>query len=409
VGRRHQRLAAGLAAAAAFVLVGFATSGPVHRTTAPVRRAAVDHRSHLRPVRRHAPRRPSQFLVVSFDGAGGVRLWPYWRAIARRAGAHFTFFVSGVYLLDEARRKLYRPPRHTAGSSDIGFAQPQGPLSATALVRGMVRQLALAYREGHELGTHFGGHFCAPYSGNVGEWTAANWRRELDEFDKLLFRVSANNRLRPAVRLPFGPAEVIGERTPCLQGNMHVLLPVLAARGFRYDASQQSPLGTWPRRERGLWELPLLEIPFAGHTFRVLSMDYNFFANQTIAGTPLRAIERETYVSLWRAFRASYFGNRAPLSFANHFETWNEGAYDRALARVLLRACRLPEVRCVSFRELVDWLDVQPRARLRRYRLGRFPRFGSSHRAARPPLNRRHTAAPHRLRNARAASILRST
>jgi hypothetical protein len=132
-------------------------------------------------------------------------------------------------------------------------------------------------------------------------------------------------------------------------------------------------LGTWPTRELGVWELPLLEIPFVGHTFRVVSMDYNLFANQTAAGTPLHEIEQQSYLTLWGAFRASYLGNRAPLSFANHFETWNGGAYNRALARVVLRACRLPEVRCVSFSELVDWLDAQPAARLRRYESGRFP------------------------------------
>jgi uncharacterized protein len=37
-------------------------------------------------------------------------------------------------------------------------------------------------------------------------------------------------------------------------------------------------------------------------------------------------------------------------------------AYDRALARFLLESCRLAEVRCVSFRELVDWLEAQPAA-----------------------------------------------
>lgn len=122
--------------------------------------------------------------------------------------------------------------------------------------------------------------------------------------------------------------------------------------------------------------MPLLEIPFVGHTFRVVSMDYNFFANQTgaVSTSPSEApaIERETYLSLLRAFRTTYRGNRAPLSFANHFETWNHWAYDKALARVVLRVCRLPEVRCVSFRELVDWLDAQPPGRLRRFRAGRF-------------------------------------
>ena len=88
-----------------------------------------------------------------------------------------------------------------------------------------------------------------------------------------------------------------------------------------------------------------------------------------------RRVERETYLSLRRAFRESYFGNRAPLSWGNHFETWNHWAYDKALARFLLETCRLPEVRCASFRELVDWLDAQPPARLQRLRRGKFKRL----------------------------------
>ena len=340
--------------------------------SAALPRPAVRHRRHPRP------RRPPQFVVVSFDGSGGVRLWPYWRWIARRAHAHFTFFVSGVYLLDEARRSLYRPPRHSPGASDIGFAQPEGDISAPTVVRGMLQQMTLAYAQGHEIGTHFNGHFCAPYRGNVGEWTAADWRRELNQFDRLLFHVSDYNRIRPRVRLPFGPGEVVGDRTPCLQGNLPVLYRVLARRGFRYDASRVGVLGDWPRREQGIWSVPLVEVPLVGHTFKVISMDYNLYANQTSAReAPLsaaRGIEQETYATLWRAFRTSYYGNRAPLAWGNHFETWNHWAYDHALARFLVRACRWREVRCVSYRELADWLDAQPPRLLERFRAGRFPR-----------------------------------
>jgi len=315
-------------------------------------------------------RRPPQFVVVSFDGAGGERLWTYWRPLARRARAHFTFFVSGVYLLDEARRALYDPPRHERGRSDIGFAQAEDGRSAQEVVRGTLRQIATAYREGHEIGTHYNGHFCAPYGGSVGEWSAADWRWELDEFDDLVFGASANNRLHPPMRLPFGPDAIVGGRTPCLEGRMRVLYPVLARRGFRYDASQVARLGEWPRRQLGIWSVPLLEIPLAGHTFEVVSMDYNFLVNQT--GTP-RSVERETFLSLRNAFRTSYFGSRAPLSIGNHFETWKGWAYNRALARFLLETCRLPEVRCASARELVDWLDAQPAPKLRRFRAGHFP------------------------------------
>jgi peptidoglycan/xylan/chitin deacetylase (PgdA/CDA1 family) len=375
--RRRRRLAIVLVGAAC---VAGLVAGAGCRSTGATRETPRAQPTHVRrpPHGRARPRRPPQFVIASFDGSGGVRLWTYWRSIARRAHAHFTFFVSGVYLLDEARRILYHPPRHLPGRSDIGFAQPERNRSARAMVRGMLGQITAAYREGHEIGTHYNGHFCAPYSGNVGEWNAADWTRELDQFDKLLFRASANNDLRPRVRLPFGPDEIVGGRTPCLQGNLRVLYPVLARRGFRYDASQLSPLGDWPRRELGLWDVPLLEIPFVGHTFKVVSMDYSFFANQTggVSGPPsaARGIELETYRSLWAAFRTSYLGKRAPLSIGNHFETWNHWAYDHALARFLLRACRLPEVRCASFRELVDWLDAQPPRLLRRYRSGLFPR-----------------------------------
>jgi len=317
-----------------------------------VRRAAL-----VAPTRVHDPKRlpvpdrhrkvtrPPQFVVVSFDGSGGSRLWTYWRGVARRAHAHFTFFVSGVYLLDWSRRMLYRPPEHRAGSSDIGFA-----LEDEGGSRAMLRQIAGAYLEGHEIGTHYNGHFCAPYAGSVGEWTAADWSRELSEFDKLLFDV---NRFE----LPFGPGEVVGGRTPCLQGDLATLYPVLARRGFRYDASRQARLGTWPKRVLGIWSVPLLEIPFVGHTFRVVSMDYNLLANQ-VEESPA-TIERETYLSLLGAFRTSYRGNRAPLSIGFHFETWDSWAYDHALARFLLRVCPLPDVRCASDRELVDWLDAR--------------------------------------------------
>jgi hypothetical protein len=146
-----------------------------------------------------------------------------------------------------------------------------------------------------------------------------------------------------------------------------VLYRVLARRGFRYDASALAPIGSWPRRRLGIWSIPLLEIPFPGRSFRVVSMDYNLFANQT-AGVSAPAsleprIERETYLTLRGAFRRLYRGNRAPFVYGSHFETWNHWAYDSALTRFLLETCRLPDVRCASYRELVDWLDARRRGR----------------------------------------------
>jgi hypothetical protein len=312
------------------------------------RRPAAQRHAH-----RIAPRPKSrpQYVVVSFDGSGGTQLWPYWRAVARKVHAHFTFFVSGVYLVDWAHAREYRPPRHEPGRSDIGFAP------TPEVVRGTLDQIATGYREGNEIGTHFNGHFCAPYPGNVGEWDAADWQRELHQFDGFMFR---------GRKLPFGQSEVVGERTPCLEGKLPTLYRVLARNAFRYDASRVALLGAWPKRELGIWSVPLLEIPFVGHTFRVISMDYNFLANQIDESDA--TVEAETLSSLRDAFRTLYHGSRAPLSIGYHFETWHNGAYDRALVRFLTETCGLQDVRCTSIRKLVDWLDLRfPRLALYRH------------------------------------------
>jgi hypothetical protein len=76
---------------------------------------------------------------------------------------------------------------------------------------------------------------------------------------------------------------------------------------------------------------------------------------------PPAEVERETYVALRDAFRATYRGNRAPLTIGSHFQTWNHWAYNRAIARLLREVCPLPDVRCASARELADWLDFYRR------------------------------------------------
>jgi hypothetical protein len=54
-----------------------------------------------------------------------------------------------------------------------------------------------------------------------------------------------------------------------------------------------------------------------------------------------------------------YSGNRAPLILGNHFNRWNGGIYTDALTDFLQRACGRPQVQCVSFSQLADWLDAQ--------------------------------------------------
>jgi hypothetical protein len=301
--------------------------------------------------------------MISFDGSGDAALWRHWRAVANRTGARFSFFLSGVYLLTPSDARLYHPPRHPAGRSDIGFSPDE------AAVRALVHQIDLGYDEGEEIGTHYNGHFCAPYAGNVSTWTEADWRREIDQFHALLHHAG--------VAVP--DAEIQGGRTPCLEGRLGQLYRALRAEGMTYDTSRTANPADWPRRIHGIWSFPLALIKLIGTPWDSLSMDYNFFVNQSQAQTVPRArsrvLARDAYLSLLRYFRQNYHGDRAPVDIGNHFATWNHGAYVTALTRFVETVCRKPEVRCVTYSTLVHWLDAQPARFLARDRAGRFRRL----------------------------------
>ncbi|GAA3778238.1 hypothetical protein ACFS5L_27985 [Streptomyces phyllanthi] len=329
-----------------------------------------------RPQRLEPGRKPPQFVVFSWDGAGedGQRLFSHFRKVARANNATMTYFLSGVYMLPEEKRELYLPPRHAPGSSDIGFNDIQG-------IKDTVAQLRGAWLEGNEIGTHFNGHFCGS-GGGVGEWSVEEWKSEIDQAKAFLKSWKTNTGAREGVPLPFDyDKELIGARTPCLEGQQNFMR---AARdlGFRYDTSGVGSQ-VWPRKTEGLWDIPMQLVPVPGRAFETLTMDYNFYVNQSGARAGAPAMHRhwgdQFRDGLLHGFERAYRGNRAPLIIGNHFESWNGGAYMRAVEQTIERVCTRSEVRCVSFRQLVDWLDAQdPEVldRLRTLKVGQAPAKG---------------------------------
>ena len=65
------------------------------------------------------------------------------------------------------------------------------------------------------------------------------------------------------------------------------------------------------------------------------------------------------YRSIRAAFDARYAGDRAPMSVAYHFESWNHGAYRDALLHLLSDVCGRADVRCTTYRDVANWLDRQ--------------------------------------------------
>ncbi|MFF2809583.1 hypothetical protein ACFVT2_20870 [Streptomyces sp. NPDC058000] len=313
------------------------------------------------PQKLEPGQKPPQFVVFSWDGAGevGNGLFPRFRKLAKDHNASMTFFLSGLYLLPESKKRMYRPPNNRVGASDIGYLNDDH-------IRATLTNVRAAWLEGHEIGTHFNGHFCGTSSGSVAHWTPAQWDDEIEQAMSFVTKWRTNTGFTDLDPLPFDYSkELVGGRTPCLLGQDN-LLPTARKRGWRYDASSPGGLQVWPDKKQGVWNFPLQQMPFPGHSFEVLSMDYNILANQSKNSTKAppanypgwRKQATEAYIS---GFRRAYETNRAPFFIGNHFERWNGGIYMDAVEEALKHIAddRLKDVRLVSFRQLCDWLDAQ--------------------------------------------------
>lgn len=321
----------------------------------------------LKPKKLKPGEKPPQFVVFSWDGAleGDDHRFSHFRQVARESGAHMTFFLTGIYLLPESKKSLYRPPQHNPGSAAISY--PTVPHIQTTL-----EQLRGAWKDGHEIGSHFNGHFCGPKGG--GDWSAGEWKSEIEQTYAFMKEWKTNTGFTKEAPLPFDPdREVVGGRAPCLEGQQN-LLAAAKPFGWRYDASSSGDFQIWPSKAGGLWNFPLQLLPLEGKEVQVLSMDFNFLYHQSgdsTEGDPAKypAWQTQVATSYMNGFNRVYNGSRAPMFIGNHFEDWNGGIYMNAVEDVMRKVCPRKEVRCVSFRELADWLDVQDPKVLDRLRL----------------------------------------
>ena len=302
---------------------------------------------------------PPQFVVFSWDGAGDTDagLLTHFRKVAKETGASMTLFLSGLYVLRGRDAKEYRPPRNAVGRSDI-------PFLSDASVRRTIEGIGAAWSEGHEIGTHFNGHFCSG-PGSVANWSAADWESEIEQAMWMVTHWRTTTGWDDIPSLPFDYGkELIGSRTPCLLGQDN-LLPTAAKLGWRYDSSLGGKQ-VWPSQFTGttIWDLPLSQIPFPGHRYEVLAMDYNYMANQsgpqpTKDPTHHAKWGQEAYGALMAGHERALNGNRAPMIVGNHFEQWNGGVYMDAVEKSMRTMSQDKDTYLVSFRQLVDWLEAQ--------------------------------------------------
>lgn len=306
-------------------------------------------------LRRLAPgERPPQFVVFSFDGAGSHEHWARIRDVAARSDARVTGFLSGLYLVPDEERARYTGPGHPTGRSSIGFG------GTRAEVDRLVADLNLARELGHEIGTHYNGHFCAGAEPSGRTWSQAMWTDELTSFRGFV------ESARTDLGLRVEQAEIVGGRTPCLEGDWAQAFPAMASAGLRYDTSQVVRGITWPTehatphgtiREYGM---PTVTVPALGR--KVVLMDYNlWYVLNGAKDEPARAEEfRQVTLGAYRAaYESALAGNRAPLVIGNHFNEWSGGGFSAAVEDFLGEVCLRPETVCATYSQVDAFLDRQ--------------------------------------------------
>ncbi len=324
-----------------------------------------------------AVNRPPQFVLLAFDGSKSLSMWQETREFARRNNVKFTYFVSGVYFIANSDKTLYAEPARGLGQSAIGWGGTADEIQARN------QHVVAAISEGHEIASHANGHF------DGSKYSALQWEMELRQFRDIMRNGwELYGRKKPSrVWNQYFDKNLIGFRAPQL-GHSSATLNVLNASGYTYDTSKVENMSYWPQKIMGIWNFPLAGLRIEGTSQRTLSMDYNFYVADSNGkpgpATEWSRYEEQMYNTYIRYFQNNYYGNRAPVDIGHHFSRWNGGAYWKAMQRFAQSVCSLPEVECVTYRELNEFLNQADPATIKQYQAGSFEKW--NHKVGQLPL-----------------------
>lgn len=291
-----------------------------------------------------------QYVLISFDGARDNAQWQRSRTLARKTGAHFTYFLSCVGLLTRETRTAYRGPE--GYRSNVGYAASRDDIAVR------LREIWTARLEGHEIASHACGHL------DGGKWSAAAWHQEFNAFTSVLKDAWSINAIpyEPEGWKEFAAHDIVGFRAPYLSTGKG-LETALVDSAFAYDASGVSRDPEVPEIHHGIEHFALPMIPEGPGRRRVLAMDYNLFVRHSGGNEQPDTdgvFEQRTYDAFREAFEHEYGGKRQPLQIGLHFTLMNGGAYWRALERFAGEVCARADVRCVSYRDYLAETAKRP-------------------------------------------------
>jgi hypothetical protein len=300
-----------------------------------------------------------QFVLVSFDGSRQLEIWKMISDLEDELGQSgtrldVTHFINAAYFLTPQNRHLYKGPGQIAGKTNIGVSED------LEHVKNRILEVNKAIAHGDEIAVHTVGHFSGLH------WSKEDWLSELDQFNLIMFGLNKmySNETMPKINL--AADSMVGFRAPYLDHGNNLFEALHVLPGYRYDSSEVGDGVSWPTKDgSGLWHIPLGMMTRGENKRNVLVMDYNWYEQDTHVteklkrGTPeWQHVYDETLKGLKDYFLLNYRGNRAPVLIGYHFETWNDGVYWEVLKTFVKQVCGRQEVRCGTFKELVNYLDT---------------------------------------------------
>ncbi|MCI1000804.1 polysaccharide deacetylase [Ochrobactrum sp. C6C9] len=291
----------------------------------------------------------TQYVLISFDGAHDNALWTRSRELAKKNNARFTYFLSCVFLMTRKDRASYQPPHKKAGVSNVGFAQTRDEI-ATRL--GNIWQ---AHLEGNEIASHGCGHFDGT------SWSTADWNKEIGAFRRIVADAYKNNGIdgEPEGWRNLALNGINGFRAPYLAASKPVQ-DALKANGFRYQASSVTRGPELPQIAGQFASFGLPLIPEGPSKRPIVGMDYNLYVRHSKAKEmpdQSAAFEERAYKAFRAAFDKQYDGERIPLQLGFHFVLMNDGAYWRAMERLVSEVCTKADVKCTTYGDYLNSLD----------------------------------------------------
>ena len=312
----------------------------------------------------HATSSEPQFVLLSFDGSKSIDMWRSTREFAQQMNAkgkplHFTYFINSIYFLTKENAHLYKSPREKEGVSLIGYSESKEDIAQR------IDQVSSAFKEGNEIGSHTAGHF------NGSTWSFDEWHQEFLSFERLLFGAQANNPSVQMSTLSMSQSDIVGFRAPELGVNDN-LYKVLAQFKFLYDASGVGSPHTQPHKDSyGIWHIPLSTIQIGESRSPAVAMDYSLWMHQSkgkniaFKGTELwNQYFSDVKGAYLEYFNEVYKDGRAPVVIGHHFSLWNDGVYWEAMKAFAEEVCGMKDVRCVTFKEYVNYLNSKPEGSL---------------------------------------------